>query len=145
MKDNIFVDTNVLVYCRDTSEPGKQARAAEWIAYLWESGGGRLSLQVLSEYYAVVTAKLKPGLETAEAREDVDDLLAWQPLPMTFDLLVEAWANQDRFHLSWWDSLIVAAARFLQCKYLLSEDFQAGQDLQGIHIINPFLIRPGDL
>jgi len=145
MNGNIFVDTNVLVYSRDTSKLVKQTRAAEWIFHLWETGTGRLSVQVLAEYYAVVTGKLKPGMETASAREDVEDLFSWRPLPMTPDLIAGAWVFQDLFHLSWWDSLIVSAGKILQCTYLLSEDFQHSQDLQGIRVINPFRMRPAEL
>jgi predicted nucleic acid-binding protein len=145
MNGNIFVDTNVLVYSRDASKLDKQTRASEWISHLWKSGTGRLSVQVIAEYYAVVTGKLKPGMEIASAREDVEDLFSWRPLPMTPDLIAEAWVIQDAFHLSWWDSLIIAAAKTLQCTYLLSEDFQHSQDLQGIRVINPFRIRPAEL
>ena len=145
MNGNIFVDTNILVYSRDTSKLDKQARAAEWISHLWETGTGRLSVQVIAEYYAIVTGKLKPGMEAASAREDVEDLFSWRPLPMTPDLIAEAWGVQDVFHLSWWDSLIVSAAKVLQCTYLLSEDFQHSQDFQGIRVISPFRIKPGEL
>ena len=145
MNGNIFVDTNILVYSRDTSKLDKQARAAEWISHLWETGTGRLSVQVIAEYYAIVTGKLKPGMEAARAREDVEDLFSWRPLPMTPDLIAEAWGIQDVFHLSWWDSLIVSAAKVLQCTYLLSEDFQHSQDFRGIRVISPFRIKPGEL
>jgi predicted nucleic acid-binding protein len=126
-------------------KPDKQTQAAEWISHLWKTGNGRLSLQVLAESYAVVTGKLKPGMEAGNAREDVEDLFTWQPLPMTPDLITEAWSVRDLFHLSWWDSLIVSAAKIQQCTYLLSEDFQHSQDFQGIRVINPFRIRPVEL
>ena len=58
----VFVDTNVLVYARDAASPEKQGRAAAWIRTLWQSRAGRLSVQILQEYYAVVTRKLRPGL-----------------------------------------------------------------------------------
>ncbi len=51
MNGSIFVDTNVLVYSRDTSKLDKQTRAADWMSHLWKSGGGRLSLQVITEYF----------------------------------------------------------------------------------------------
>ena len=145
MNGSIFVDTNVLVYSRDTSKLDKQTQAAEWISHLWKSGTGRLSTQVITEFYAVVTGKLKPGMAITSARKDVKDLLTWQPLPLTPDLIADAWGVQDLFHLSWWDSLIVSAAKILQCPYLLSEDFQHSQDFDGIRVINPFRIRPNEL
>jgi len=61
MNGSISVDTNVLVYSRDASKLDKQALASEWISHLWKSRAGRLSVQVIAEYYAVVTGKLKPG------------------------------------------------------------------------------------
>lgn len=62
MSATVFVDTNVFVYARDASEPEKQAVAAQWVRELWTTQAGRTSVQVLSEYYATVTRKLKPGL-----------------------------------------------------------------------------------
>ena len=76
----VFVDTNVLVYARDASERDKQRRASAWMAHLWRTGSGRLSVQVLQEYYVTVTRKLQPGLPKKDARADVQDLLAWKPL-----------------------------------------------------------------
>ncbi len=145
MSANIFVDTNVLVYTRDASKLEKQAQAAEWMGYLWSLGNGRLSMQVITEYYSVVTGKLKPGMESTRAREDVEDLLAWQPLPLTPELVLDAWQVQDLFHLSWWDCLIVSAARIQKCAYILSEDFQHAQDFQGVRVINPFKVKPVEL
>jgi hypothetical protein len=55
-----FVDANVLVYARDARHASKQARAAHWIARLWQEQLGRTSVQVLSEYHAVTTRKLTP-------------------------------------------------------------------------------------
>lgn len=61
MPDLVFVDTNVLVYARDAARAEKQARAAAWMRHLWESRTGRLSFQVLQEYYVTVSAKLRPA------------------------------------------------------------------------------------
>jgi len=145
MSAKVFVDTNVLVYARDASEPEKQKRAAAWMAALWERRAGRLSFQVLQEFFVTVTAKLNPGLPPEAARREVRTLLAWQPLPADGRLLEGAWLLQDRFRLSWWDALIVAAAQAQGCRYLLSEDFQEGQELGEVEIINPFLIKPEQL
>lgn len=80
MTDMVFVDTNVLVYSRDASEPQKQEQAMAWMAHLWGTRQGRLSFQVLQEFYVTVTHKLKPGLDPESARNDVRSLLAWHPL-----------------------------------------------------------------
>jgi predicted nucleic acid-binding protein len=138
----VFVDTNVLVYLRDASDPDRQRRAAEWLAHLWESGSGRVSMQVLQEYYVTMTRKLRPGLPEEEAREDVAALGSWVPLAPDLDLLAAGWEEQDRYGFSFWDALIVAAARRLGCTVLLTEDLQDGQDLGGLVVRNPFTMPP---
>lgn len=144
MNAKVFVDTNVLVYFRDSSEPEKQPRAAHWLTTLWESRLGRISFQVLTEYYVTVTQKLDPGLSKQEARSDVNSLLTWSPIAIDPPLLQAAWTIQDRHGFSWWDSLIAAAAQRQGCTYLLSEDFQDGQTIDGITILDPFRHTPAD-
>lgn len=143
MADRVFVDTSILVYLRDSTEPEKQAAAAEWMARLWDTGTGRISAQVLQEYYVTVTGKLSPGMPAAEAREDVLALRSWEPLEPNLDLLEDAWTFQDRFGFSFRDALIVASARRLDCAILLTEDLQDGQDLAGLRVVNPFATSPG--
>ncbi|HUF61506.1 MAG TPA: hypothetical protein VMN36_05475 [Verrucomicrobiales bacterium] len=77
---------------------------------LWQNGSGRLSYQVLQEFYVVATRKLSPGLEPAVARKEVGELLAWRPALITSAVLETAWQIEDSWRLSWWDSLIVASA-----------------------------------
>lgn len=137
-----FVDSNVLVYFRDSSEAQKQVKAAAWMAFLWERRLGRLSVQVLNEYYTIVTRKLAPGLSREAARSDINDLLCWRPLPLDERVVQKAWSLEDRFSLSWWDALIVSAAQLAGCALLLSEDLQDGQDLGGIQVVDPFLHPP---
>jgi predicted nucleic acid-binding protein len=141
----LFADTNLLVYARDVSERTKQPRAGDWMAYLWESREGRLSFQVLTEYYITVTQKLRPGLDHDDARADVRDLLAWRPVAIDARVLEGAWALERRFSIGPWDALIVAAARTAGCTHVLSEDLQHDQDLDGVRIANPFLVPPGPL
>jgi predicted nucleic acid-binding protein len=141
----VFVDTNVLVYARDASEGDKQRRASEWISALWETRRGRISTQVLQEFYVTVTRKLDPGLEPADARSEIEDLAAWRPLANDQTLMAAAWEIEDRHGLSWWDSLIVAAAQQLDCRFLLTEDLGAGRDLDGVTVVDPFARAPVDL
>jgi predicted nucleic acid-binding protein len=145
MTVRVFVDTNVLVYARDASEPVKQQRAAAWMEHLWRSGTGRLSVQVLQEFYVTVTEKLRPGLDRDDARGDVRSLLAWSPLPVDSLVIEGAWAVQDRYRISWWDGLIVAAAQIADCRYLLSEDLQPDQLFGDVRIIDPFDRTPASL
>ena len=133
-----FVDTDLLVYARDDAEPGKRDRAREVMSILWRTGQGRISHQVLVEYYAAVTRKLKPGLPRHEAAADVRELGQWNPVPPSAALFESAWEIEDRFGLSWWDSLVVAAAKQVGCSTLLTVDLQDGLDLGGLRVANPF-------
>ena len=142
MPDKVFVDTNVLVYTRDASEPQKQKQAMGWMSHLWDLRAGRLSFQVLQEYYVTVTEKLDPGLAPEVARQDVRLLFAWQPVLLDARILEGAWRLQDRYQLSWWDALIVSAAQASKCDYLLTEDLKENQKLENVRVINPFHTSP---
>ena len=133
-----FVDSNLLLYRRDRGETTKQPLAAAWLAALWQTRRGRLSVQVLEEFYHVATHRLRPGLPPAEAQEEVRELFTWQPLPITPPLITTAWAIEGRYGFSFWDSLIVAAAQRTGCLYLLTEDLQGDQELDGVRVLNPF-------
>src|SRR5918992_3421231 len=87
-----------------------RATAQGWMEHLWTSASGRLSVQVLQEFYVTVTRKLRPGLPAEEARADIRDLAAWRPLGIDEPMVEAAWRLEDRLGLSFWDSLIVAAA-----------------------------------
>lgn len=138
----VFVDTNVLVYYRDARDAVKQKAAAEWMALLWELRAGRLSTQVLQEYYVTVTAKLDPGMAVEDARDDVIALGSWNPLEPTLALMESAWQAQDRWGYSFWDALIIAAANAQRCTILLTEDLQHGQLLDGVQVMSPFRTDP---
>ena len=142
MAERIFVDTNVLVYSRDASEPPKQKQAMAWMARLWNEQTGRLSFQVLNEFYVTVTNKLRPGMDPQNAREDVRFLLAWRPIPVDTRVVEGAWRIQDRHKLSWWDALIVSAAQASDCRYLLTEDLQENRNIGTVKVINPFHTPP---
>ncbi len=109
---------------------------------LWADRNGRLSYQVLQEYYVTVTSKLRPGLDAESARNDVRSLLAWHPVAVDAGVVEGAWVIQDRYGLSWWDALVVAAAQVANCRFLLTEDLQDGQELGGVRVVSPFSNSP---
>lgn len=145
MNGSVFVDTNVLVYARDASESVKQPLAREWLGWLWTERRGRVSAQVLNEYYVTVTRKLTPGMARDLARSDVRSLAAWKPIESSAEIRARAWTIEDRFGFSWWDSLVVASAQALGAEWLLSEDLQHDQDVDGLRVINPFRVKPAEL
>ena len=140
-----FIDTNVLVYVRDRTDANKQGLAAEWMAALWETRRGRLSWQVLQEYYLNMTTKLSQPRDPEAVREDIVSLGSWHPVGPDGEVLELAWKVQDRFGMSWWDALIVAAAIPSGCRWLLTEDLQDGQNIMGLTVVSPFEHAPGDL
>jgi predicted nucleic acid-binding protein len=141
MSDRTFIDTNILLYSRDASEPEKQAIAESVLRKHWESRTGRISIQVLNEYFVNVTRKLKPGLAAAEAWEDVESLMVWNPVALDSALLTKGYLILQRYPLSWWDALIVAAADMADCTRILSEDLSSKQEYNGIRVVNPFAER----
>jgi predicted nucleic acid-binding protein len=136
----VFVDTNVLVYARDPRDAIKRARAGEWIRMLWNEQRGRTSVQVLSEYYDVVTRKFARQIGREDAWDDVQRFLAWNPQAIDSEVLVSARGIEDRHRLSWWDCLIVAAAQAQGCALLLTEDLQDKANYGGVTVRNPFLL-----
>lgn len=141
----VFVDTNVLVYARDSAAGRKQSAAHGWMEHLWRTREGRLSFQVLEEFYVTVTVKLRPGMDAEAARREVRALTAWRPVPIDGAVMEGAWLIQDRYGVPWWDALIVSSAQAAECAYLLSEDFQDRQDLGGVRVVNPFTLGPTQL
>jgi predicted nucleic acid-binding protein len=140
--DHFFVDTNVLLYSVDATDAAKHARARQWMDALWNTDSGRLSWQVLNEFYWNAVGKLKTP--AVRVRENVEALALWQPVDFGLGLLHRAWYWSDRGGVACWDSLILAAAESTGCKYLLSEDFQAGRKFGDLTVVNPFLASPED-
>jgi predicted nucleic acid-binding protein len=139
MSDKIFVNTNILIYCRDASEKLKQPVAKKCIEKLWFDHTGVISTQVLNEYYVTVTKKLKPGMTQKDAWDDVCALMAWSPLSIDLAILHLAKIIEEKYSISWWDSMIVAAAKIGGCKTIYSEGLSNGQMIAGVKIVNPFL------
>ena len=143
MTANVFVDTNVFIYAADQADLNKQSAAQAWRSWLWQTNRGRISFQVLQEFYVIATKK-QPSAR-AEIRKEIGDLLTWQPIPLDGNVIARAWKIEDRYRISFWDSLIVSAAVLAACDYLLTEDLQHGQELDGVVVVNPFLREPCSL
>jgi len=134
----VFVDSNVLLYRRDPTEPVKRPLASAWLEHLWREQTGRTSCQVLSEFYANATRKLSVDAELAWS--DVEALQAWRPQQIDSELLRIGRSVQRRYRLSWWDSLIVASAQSQNCALLLTEDLQDGAHFDGVAVRSPFTL-----
>jgi predicted nucleic acid-binding protein len=134
----VFVDSNVLIYSQDATDPQKQTRARDWLAHLWRTRSGRISFQVLREVYVNLTRHVARPVPVSRARDLVRQFLEWNPRPEDRELFELAWKVESRFQLSWWDSMIVAAAQLSHCRYLLSEDLGQGTRVNDLRVISPF-------
>lgn len=136
MSDLVFVDSNVLIYAIDNANPKKHSAARLWRSELWKSRRGRVSFQVLQEFYANVTRKWPAARD--EAQVEIRTLLAWRPVLVSEEIVEGAWRIEDQHYISFWDALIVAAAKAAFCRYLLTEDLQADYNFDGVVVVNPF-------
>lgn len=142
---SVFVDTNVLLYVYDDADPGKRERCREWLSHCWEARCGRVSTQVLNEFYSNARKRFAAAIATGDARAEVRRLQQWQPWQIDHATIETAWAVESRYGLNYWDSLMVSAAQHLGCRWLLTEDLQHGQQIDQLTVINPFLTRPDEL
>jgi predicted nucleic acid-binding protein len=95
---------------------------------------------VLQEFYANVSRRWPAVREQSVA--EIRNLLAWRPVPIDAAVLENAWKIEERYLLSFWDSLIVSAAKTASCRYLLTEDLQADQEMDGVIVVKPFRSSP---
>lgn len=131
-----FVDTNVLVYAVDASQPEKRAAAAAFL----EARADELvvSTQVLSEFYVVATRRLARPLSEADAADHVADLARLPVAAIDADVVRDGIRVSREAGLSYWDGLILAAARATGCTVVATEDLTGGATIGGVVIENPF-------
>ncbi len=130
------LDTNLLVYSVDKAAGPRHPLALQIVARApdvecW------LTLQSLSEFYAVVTRKrIMPA---AEAAAQVGDWLSFFPsIAVSATALRAALADAVAGRASYWDALLIATAAEAGCRVILTEDLADGTTLSGVAIHNPF-------
>ncbi|MBW2263942.1 MAG: PIN domain-containing protein [Deltaproteobacteria bacterium] len=136
MSARTFLDTNVVVYAFDRSEPEKRGRAIEILGAA--AGSCVVSTQVLQEFYVVVTRKLERPLREDAAEEAVRSLSCLHVAVLDASSVLSAIETSRTSGISLRDALIVQAARQSGCTRLLSEDLQDGRDFGGLVVENPF-------
>lgn len=132
-----FFDTSILVYTEDLSVPQKQLKATRLVEEHWLADTAVVSLQVLQEYFATITRKLDAPIERAQRRVEI--LAAAKVVRFETRDVIAAIELHRLVHISFWDALIVHAARVSGASVLYSEDFQHGAVLAGVRVVNPFL------
>lgn len=138
MNDKIFLDTNILVYAYDRSEPDKQRQAALVLDKLAVSGAGIISSQVMSEFFVAVTRKISTPLTPESAYQRLENYQqSWDILDLTPAIVLEAVRGVRDYQFSFWDAQIWAAARLNQIPTIFSEDFNVGSVTEGVRFVNP--------
>ena len=138
-----FVDSNILIYAHDLDAGVKRDRAVAKLRELWDSGTGRLSVQVLQEFYVNATQKLATPLARSTAREVIQTYGVWIRHATTAETVTRATEICELARISFWDALIVASAEEVDADELLSEDLNDGQAIAGIKVVNPLRGRMG--
>jgi predicted nucleic acid-binding protein len=136
-----FVDANVFVYAGDPRDASKQRRAIAWLDLLWREQRGRTSAQVLSESYVALKRLALAGGATEDVWQSVQKYFVWSPQAIDDNVLRRAREIEQRFRISWWDSMIVAAAQLQDCALLLTEDLQDGGVYGTVTVRSPFTLE----
>lgn len=140
MKGNYFLDTNILVYTFDRSQPQKQSIASNLVKNALNNRSGCISYQVIQEFLNIASRKFASPLSVADCQIYLSNVL--EPLCEVFSstgLFHRALEISSRWNFSFYDSLIVAAALSVESKTLYTEDLQHNQKIEDMIIINPFL------
>ncbi len=138
-KGKFFVDTNLLVYAYDSSAGKKWKTSLEVLSLLWTHRTGVISTQVIQELFVSLTQKVKNPIRPEMAKEIISALVQWPLVLNDGKNILRAVDLQIKYHFSFWDSLILQAAITSKSEFLLSEDFQDGQVIESVTIVNPFL------
>lgn len=139
----ILVDTNIILYSLDRVQAVKRARCAAWLSALTAANSMTVSPQVCNETRSAAERKLKLPREQAQAAALA--LLPWCHAPLGPDEVRAALNIEARWNTSWWDSVLLASAVAAGCTHFLTEDKQSAPVIEGVKIIDPFMIAPEDI
>ncbi len=139
MRGRVLIDTNVLVYAYDVSEPEKQRRALDVLRGLAERETGVVSTQIMAEMFVVLTRKLSSPLSAEQAVRSLErHMRTWQVVSVTDFIVLEAARGVRDHAMSFWDAQVWATAKLNQIPVVLSEDFASGSVIEGVQFESPF-------
>ena len=138
----VFVDTSVLIRSEDGADPEARAQVLAWLTLLWQQRAGRVSTQVLNDFYRLVTTRIQPPMPNGDARAEVRRYQRWNPWAIDHATVESAWSIESRFGLAYADALIVAAAKAQGCELLLSLELPHHAQYDSVQILNPLLTGP---
>ena len=133
----VFIDTNILVYANDKSDPHKQFMATKMVSECIAERRGVISTQVLQEYACVALHKLRQ--ELAIVRRRLGQFQSLEVVLGTSALIGRALELHAKYKIHYWDAAILAAAEEAQCDQLYSEDFPDGAMYGNVRVVNPLV------
>jgi predicted nucleic acid-binding protein len=139
MNADFFLDTNLIVYLFDTSEPTKRQKVKQLLAQYQPGKHGYISAQVVNEFIVIATRKITNPIPLDVIHQHI--MYLQQQLHVSSlhtRTSLKAIEIKRRYQYSFWDSLIIASALENNCTLLYSEDMQHGQVIDGtLTIQNP--------
>ena len=134
-----LIDSNVLVYAYDPSDTAKQTKAANILDRLVEKRRAIVSSQCLSEFFNTVRYRIAQPLSDREALSQVELLArSCSVLDVTRTAVIDACRGSIQHQMSIWDALIWSVARLNHVSWILTEDQQHNQLIEGVRYLNPF-------
>lgn len=135
--ENVFIDTNIIVYANDKKDKGKQDKAIKLITGLMKSNRGTISTQVLQEYAFVAHKKLNQRHDVILRQLKL--LESFEVIRQSPEMIRRALEIMYSSRISFWDSCIISNAEYGNCSLIYSEDLNTGQYYSGIKIVNPLV------
>ena len=134
----VFVDTGVLLHAVDDHDPERRDRARTWLLGCWTARCGRTSVQVLSEFYAHARRHFPTAISAGDARALVRRYQHWKPWVVDHATIETAWAIESRHELPYADALILAAAQQQECRFVASDRWAHGRQIESLTVVDPF-------
>jgi len=139
MKGKIFIDTNILVYAQNDLEKEKQQICRSVLNHLIDHNRLVISTQIIQEFYNVSTLKL--GLDKLFVKNTIKQFDFHETILPQPTIILQAIDIQILNQLSFWDSLVISAAKSANCSFILTEDMNDWQVIDGIKIQSPFTLK----
>lgn len=140
MQDKVFLDTNIFIYAIDSSSEASTKRdiARMLVRRHIRDKSGVISIQVLQEFYQVATRKIETPISPEDALQFIQYLSIMDTISADLSTVVAAIHLHRKYCLSFWDALILQAAKSAGCSQVLSEDLQDGFCIDSLVVRNPF-------
>jgi predicted nucleic acid-binding protein len=138
----VFVDTSVLLFSEDGARPAEREQVLAWLRMLWSTRTGRVSVQVLNDFYLLATRQVGPAMPQGDVRAEVRRYQHWRPWQTDQATVESAWSLESRFGLPFADALVVASAKAQGCTRLLSLALPHDAAYDSVQVLNPLVAAP---